>query len=206
MMHHHHHSWIYTHWMTLWMVVVALQPILVGLRILLTRRPLVLSDRWGMFPWVASLLPVAASLFDHPSWEALCVASLMAALPWFVWRRARGVMVLGATKERLREAWQDALDICRYTVEEGFEGEYRVLEPGARLRVGMPEMFRGGTIVALERDGTPTMKLLAHGIRQSFASHPRSIHLVGAIAHLLVGVGLLGLGLWFWSINSVGAS
>lgn len=184
-------------------VAVAGAFLAVGLRGLVSRRPLFLPGRWlvGIFAllFAKSLTPLLAgepSALRHAEVISPGVAVLCVVLLVVFWFHMNGFVVYGAPEPVLRNALRHVLD-ARGLAHEERPGAIHIPSEQLELKLVFNEAAGTAHIKPVPARGRPFVRDVVRGLNTFFVSHPVQLQQRTFAIYTAIGTVLVAIAMYF---------
>ena len=168
----------------------------IALRILIQRRPLVLSSRWTIALIAVAFAPSVLNSFVFNGLSKgmnimFWINPLMfGTLFFFLMITIKGYVVYGATEEYIREALLSTVATLGYTAEETMSC-LKIKETGQEIKVMIQGAVGSAQLRPKSKDSALLVKQIAQGMTSYFQNHAGETKMLIAYFYLLIGVFLL---------------
>lgn len=183
--------------MPLLFVAMAAFFMVVSLKTLLGRHPIIFSARWLFGLVCLGFLPsvVQPFMFNHVGGSLGLFMWLVPVLPvvvlFFMWLQMRGYMAFGISDTYFREALLSSAASLEYTIEETIS-RLKIKETGQEMQVAIQAWMGTAQIKPANRASADVVGRLAAGMRQYFATTPGKMNYITSYFYLIVGLLTLG--------------
>jgi RsiW-degrading membrane proteinase PrsW (M82 family) len=172
----------------------------IGLRLLITRKPVVMSSRWTVAFIALALSPQLLNTFFYKgASKELGMMHWISPLMFLTVMvmmiiSQRGYAVFGVTEEYFREAVLGTVAALGFTVEETMSC-LRIKETGQEIKIMVQGAMGAAHLRPKSKDSHALVKQIAKGMRTYFRVHTGKTKMLIAYIYILLGVCLLGTGI-----------
>ena len=169
---------------------------IIALRLLIQRRPLLLSSRWTIALIAVAFAPTILNAFflkgiskgiDLMFWiNPLMFGTLFV----FIVIQMKGYIAYGVTEAYFREALLSTVASLGYTAEETMSC-LRIKETGQEIKVMIQGLTGSAQLRPKSKDSTALVKQIAHGMTAYFKNHTGKTNMLVAYFYLIIGALLL---------------
>ena len=165
------------------LLLMALLFIAVALRILLTRKPLLMTSRW-LFAFIClGFSPTILNSFFLKS-MTLTVPVMFGVLLIFFWFQMQGYMAMGVSDAYFRDALLASIKNLGYTAEESMS-RIRIVETGDEFQVSIQGWVGSAQIRPTRKCSSATMRDIVKGMRTYFADTPGGTNYAKCLTYTL---------------------
>jgi len=172
----------------------------IGLRLLITRKPVVMSSRWTVSFIALAFSPQLLNTF-FLKWPAKGLGMMEWISPLMFLTvmvmmiiSMRGYAVFGVTEEYFREAVLGTVTSLGFTVEETMSC-LRIKETGQEIKIMVQGAMGSAQITPKSKDSRALVQEIAKGMRTYFRGHTGKTKMLIAYFDILLGVFLLAAGI-----------
>lgn len=170
----------------------------IALRLLIKRRPVILSSRWTIAFLAVAFAPSMLNAFVFSG-----VAKGMDMMFWiqpvmfgtifiFILIQMKGYSTFGVTEAYFREALLSTVSSLGYTAEETISC-LRIKETGQEIKIMIQGLSGSAQLRPKSKDSAELVKQIAQGMRAYFQSHSGKTNMLIAYFYLLMGGFLLAI-------------
>lgn len=176
--------------------VVSIFFFIIALRLLILRRPLLLSSRWTIALIAVAFAPsVLNSFIFHGISKGTNMMFwinplIFGTLFVFIVISVKGYTAYGVTEEYFREALLSTVASLGYTTEETMSC-LRIKETGQEIKVMIQGAIGSAQLRPKSKDSALLLKQIANGMTAYFQSHTGKTKMLIAYFYLLIGSFLL---------------
>jgi len=175
----------------------------IGLKVLISKRPLFISSRWYFAMIAIAYVPFAFNYFFLPgqlSLTSMLMPVIFGTLLLFYWFILKGYIAIGITDEGFDNALKSALKQLNLPFEESLT-RIVLASKGVELQVSIQSWIGTGQLKIKKRSkaGNELLKDIAQSMNDYFKSNQTKTNNLTAIFYLIMGVILLGISVWSFS-------
>lgn len=168
----------------------------IALRLLIKRRPLILSSRWTIGMIAVAFTPSIFNAFVFHGLEKredmmFWIQPVMFGTIFiFLLIQMKGYATFGVTEAYFREALLSTVNSLGHTVEETISC-LRIKETGQEIKIMIQGLTGSAQLRPKSKDSAELVKQIAQGMRAYFQSHSGKTNMLIAYFYLLMGGFLL---------------
>jgi len=172
----------------------------IGLRLLISRKPVVMSSRWTVAFIALALSPQLLNTFFYKgAIKELGIMQWISPLMFLTVMvmmiiSQRGYAVFGVTEEYFREAVLGTVAALGFTVEETMSC-LRIKETGQEIKIMVQGAMGAAHLRPKSKDSHALVQEIAKGMRTYFRVHTGKTKMLIAYIYILLGVCLLATGI-----------
>jgi RsiW-degrading membrane proteinase PrsW (M82 family) len=172
----------------------------IGLRLLISRKPVVMSSRWTVAFIALALSPQLLNTFFYKgAIKELGIMQWISPLMFLTVMvmmiiSQRGYAVYGVTEEYFREAVLGTVAALGFTVEETMSC-LRIKETGQEIKIKVQGAMGAAHLRPKSKDSHALVQEIAKGMRTYFRVHTGKTKMLIAYIYILLGVCLLATGI-----------
>jgi hypothetical protein len=171
------------------LIFMAVLFVAVALRILLTRRPLLITSRWLFAFMCLAFLPTILNSFLLKA-MTFTIPAMFGVLLIFFWYQMQGYMALGVSDIYFRDALLASIKGLGYTVDESMS-RIRIIETGDELQISIQGWMGSAQIRPMRKCSSTTLRNIVGGMRRYFADTRGRMNYVISYFYIVIGL-LLG--------------
>jgi RsiW-degrading membrane proteinase PrsW (M82 family) len=187
-------------YMPLMLGLMTIYLFVIGLRLLITRKPVVMSSRWTVSFIALAFSPQLLNTF-FLKWPAKGLGMMQWISPLMfltvmviIIISMRGYAVFGVTEDYFREAVLGTVASLGFTVEETMSC-LRIKETGQEIKIMVQGAMGSAQITPKSKDSHALVQQIAKGMRTYFRGHAGKTKMLIAYFYILLGVFLLATGI-----------
>ena len=158
----------------------------VALRILLTRKPLLMTSRWLFGFMCLAFLPTILNSFFLKA-MTFTTPVMFGVLLIFFWYQMKGYMALGVSDVYFRDALLASIKNLGYTAEESMS-RIRIIETGDELQVSIQGWVGSAQIRPMPKCSSTTIQNIVKGMRKYFTETPGGTNYVISYFYIILGL------------------
>jgi hypothetical protein len=181
--------------------------VLIALKTLIGRRPLVLSSRWmfafvclGILPSIANSVSLgfsSAKVLDMITWAN---PLMFAVLLIFFWKQMKGYMVFAISDSYFRDALLASASALGFSIEETMS-RLKIKETGQEIQVAIQDWIGTAQIKSTGKESETVVKQIAEGMAEYFQGNPGKINFATSYFYLAMGVFMIAMSVWMITLK-----
>jgi hypothetical protein len=167
------------------LLLMALLFVAVALKILLTRKPLLMTSRWLFAFMCLAFLPTILNSFFLKGMP-ITTPAMFGVLLIFFWFQMKGYMAFGVSDVYFRDALLACIKSLGYTIEESMS-RIRIIETGDEFQVSIQGWVGSAQIRPTRKCSSLIMGNIIKGMKQYFAETPGRMNYTVSYLYLVIG-------------------
>jgi hypothetical protein len=188
-------------------IVIGVFFIFVALKTLIGRRPLLLSSRYLFAVMCLAFLPTIANSivmglsssqsFSKILWMNPLIFLMLLA---FFWIQMKGYMAFAISDVYFRDALLASAKSLGYSIEETMSC-LKIKETGHEMQVAIQGWIGTAQLKSTAKESNDAVRQIADGMTKYFQSTPGKMNYITSYLYLIVGVFLIAMSAWMFSLK-----
>jgi hypothetical protein len=181
--------------------------VLIALKTLIGRRPLVLSSRWmfafvclGILPSIANSVSLGFSSAKGFGVIAWANPLMFAVLLIFFRKQMKGYMVFAISDSYFRDALLASASALGFSIEETMS-RLKIKETGQEIQVAIQDWIGTAQIKSTGKESDAIVKQIVEGMAEYFQGNPGKINFVTSYFYLAMGVFMIAMSVWMITLK-----